>query len=82
MGYRNFNTWLGDPLRALQLQVIAQTVAQHQLLPTTQLTGDYLMRGLLKLQDTYPKLISNVRGVGRSHCLLSPNLRSTFIHLS
>jgi 4-aminobutyrate aminotransferase / (S)-3-amino-2-methylpropionate transaminase len=28
-GYRNFNTWLGDPLRALQLGVIVNEIETY-----------------------------------------------------
>jgi 4-aminobutyrate aminotransferase/(S)-3-amino-2-methylpropionate transaminase len=63
LGYRNFNTWLGDPLRALQLQVIAQAIKDEQLLTTVTQTGAYLEKCLNVLSEKYPS-ISNVRGVG------------------
>ena len=31
-GYRNFNTWLGDPVRALQASVIIKEMEDQKLL--------------------------------------------------
>jgi len=63
-GYRNFNTWLGDPIRALQAGVIVKEIKEKNLLENVNITGQYLKNGLLDLQKRYPQLVSNVRGLG------------------
>ena len=50
-GYRNFNTWLGDPIRALQLKVIADTIRNENLLENVRVTGDFLLKGLKRLEN-------------------------------
>jgi len=62
--YRNFNTWLGDPLRALQCGVIVDQIKANNLLGNVNVTGDFTVKGLKLIQDEYPNLISNVRGKG------------------
>jgi 4-aminobutyrate aminotransferase/(S)-3-amino-2-methylpropionate transaminase len=51
--YRNFNTWLGDPVRALQAKVIINEIADKKLLENTVITGDYLKSGLHTLEVRY-----------------------------
>lgn len=62
--YRNFNTWIGDPIRALQAGVIIKEIKEKNLLQNVEITGAYLKSGLTSLQNKYPSLVSNVRGVG------------------
>jgi len=62
--YRNFNTWLGDPIRALELEVIVQEIEKNKLLENTQITGKYLMDGLKRIASKPGSPISNVRGLG------------------
>lgn len=61
--YRLFNTFLGDPLRAAQLQVIVEIIERDHLLENTRITGDHLQRGLTHLAERFPALLSNPRGV-------------------
>ena len=49
-GYRNFNTWLGDPVRALQLKVIVDTIRKEKLMENVNAAGKALMDGLQKLE--------------------------------
>jgi len=63
-GYRNFNTWMGDPVRVLEAGVILKEVKEKHLIENAQITGDYLKKGLLDLQKKYSGLVSNVRGLG------------------
>ena len=49
-GYRNFNTWLGDPVRALQLKVIVDTIRQEKLIENVNAAGKALMDGLQRLE--------------------------------
>jgi len=62
--YRNFNTWMGDPVRALELEVVVEQIKKNHLLDTVNITGDYLMKGLNDFQIKYPNLVKNLRGQG------------------
>lgn len=60
--YRIFNTFLGDPLRTAQLEVIVDVVERDHLLENTRITGGVLQRGLRALQARHPDLFDNARG--------------------
>jgi 4-aminobutyrate aminotransferase/(S)-3-amino-2-methylpropionate transaminase len=60
--YRIFNTFLGDPLRAAQLEVIVEVIERDGLLENTRQTGDYLLAGLRDLAARYPGILSSPRG--------------------
>jgi len=62
--YRIFNTWLGDPLRGIQLKTMLDVVERDQLLNVVNNSGKLLMDGLQQLQQRYPGIMSNVRGTG------------------
>eukprot|EP01089_Gocevia_fonbrunei_P015757 TRINITY_DN46_c0_g1_i1.p1 TRINITY_DN46_c0_g1~~TRINITY_DN46_c0_g1_i1.p1 ORF type:complete len:504 (-),score=125.41 TRINITY_DN46_c0_g1_i1:82-1593(-) len=62
--YRNFNTWMGDPVRAKQLKIIIDEIEDNHLIENTQITGDYLRSGFESLSAKYPPLIRNIRGLG------------------
>jgi len=49
-GYRNFNTWMGDPVRVLLMKAIIKEINDKHLLQNVQITGSYLKDGLLELQ--------------------------------
>jgi len=80
-GYRNFNTWLGDPIRALQAKVIINEIRENKLLENVQITGKYLKDGLDNLRKKFPELVSNVRGVGTflAFDLPTPELQDRFL---
>jgi len=61
--YRNFNTWMGDPLRALEMGVICQEIRQNNLLQLVRDSGAALMKGLDAISQKHPQ-ISRVRGQG------------------
>jgi len=61
--YRNFNTWLGDPIRVLQIGVLIEEIEKHKLLEQVQVSGKTLLNGLSELQKKYSK-ITNSRGQG------------------
>jgi 4-aminobutyrate aminotransferase / (S)-3-amino-2-methylpropionate transaminase len=54
--YRIFNTFLGDPLRAAQLEVVLEVVARDHLLANVKITGEYLLAGLSSLCQRFPEL--------------------------
>lgn len=63
LAYRNFNTWLGDPVRAFYLRALLREMKEKRLLENTQITGQYLMSELKKLQQSN-SIFSNLRGQG------------------
>lgn len=62
--YRIFNTFLGDPLRGAQLEVILEVIERDHLLENTRITGALLLEGLRSLVARFPGIFSNARGVG------------------
>jgi 4-aminobutyrate aminotransferase/(S)-3-amino-2-methylpropionate transaminase len=62
--YRLFNTFLGDPLRAAQAEVILEVVARDGLVDHTRRTGELLRAGLSDLCTRYPNIFSQARGAG------------------
>jgi 4-aminobutyrate aminotransferase/(S)-3-amino-2-methylpropionate transaminase len=63
--YRQFNTWMGDPARALLFRAIIQEIERLNLVEQTAKTGDHLYAGLEKLASKYPEEILNLRGKGQ-----------------
>jgi 4-aminobutyrate aminotransferase/(S)-3-amino-2-methylpropionate transaminase len=61
--YRIFNTWLGDPLRAAQLEVVLEVIARDGLLEQVREVGAYLLESLQKLQARHP-ILSQARAAG------------------
>jgi 4-aminobutyrate aminotransferase/(S)-3-amino-2-methylpropionate transaminase len=62
--WRLFNTFLGDPLRAAQTEVILDVVERQGLVDHTRRTGELLVQGLTDLAAKYPALLSQPRGAG------------------
>jgi 4-aminobutyrate aminotransferase / (S)-3-amino-2-methylpropionate transaminase len=62
--YRNFNTWLGDPVRAMQSVVIVSQINRLDLLSNVQTTGEYLQKEMELMAQRFPDKISAVRGQG------------------
>jgi 4-aminobutyrate aminotransferase/(S)-3-amino-2-methylpropionate transaminase len=60
--YRQFNTWMGDPARALIFRGIINEVERLGLVENTRITGDYLYGGLERLAEKYPQHFQNLRG--------------------
>jgi 4-aminobutyrate aminotransferase/(S)-3-amino-2-methylpropionate transaminase len=63
--YRQFNTWMGDPARAILFRAIVQEIQRLGLVESTAMTGDYLYGGLERLSQKYPNEIQNLRGQGQ-----------------
>ncbi|EMC96167.1 hypothetical protein BAUCODRAFT_33510 [Baudoinia panamericana UAMH 10762] len=63
--YRQFNTWMGDPARALLFRAIIQEIERLDLVKNTAVTGDYLYAGLENLASKYPGEVENLRGKGQ-----------------
>jgi 4-aminobutyrate aminotransferase/(S)-3-amino-2-methylpropionate transaminase len=61
---RIFNTFLGDPIRAAQLQVIVEVIEKDFLLETVAITGEWLLGALTALAERSGGLLSQARGHG------------------
>jgi 4-aminobutyrate aminotransferase/(S)-3-amino-2-methylpropionate transaminase len=62
--WRLFNTFLGDPLRAAQTEVILDVVERQGLVDHTRRTGQQLVAALGDLTARHPALFSQPRGAG------------------
>ncbi|KUI60114.1 4-aminobutyrate aminotransferase [Cytospora mali] len=63
--YRQFNTWMGDPARAILFRAIVEEIEKHDLVSQTARVGDYLYGKLAALGEKYPGQFSNLRGKGQ-----------------
>lgn len=63
--YRQFNTWMGDPARAILFRAIIREIERMDLVRSTAATGDYLHDGLERLAEKFPGEIMNLRGRGQ-----------------
>ncbi|MCJ1392338.1 4-aminobutyrate transaminase [Xylographa bjoerkii] len=63
--YRQFNTWMGDPARAILFRAIIEEIERLDLVNSTKHTGEYLYSGLERLAKQYPDQIQNLRGKGQ-----------------
>ncbi len=61
---RIFNTFLGDPFRLAQLDVILEVVERDRLIEHTRATGAYLVDGLRELCARHPARFAAARGAG------------------
>ncbi|KAI9766793.1 MAG: 4-aminobutyrate transaminase [Geoglossum simile] len=62
--FRQFNTWMGDPARAILFRAIIQEIERLNLVKNTAQVGDYLYTRLEKLAEEHPSEIQNLRGKG------------------
>ncbi|KAI9361985.1 4-aminobutyrate aminotransferase [Pilaira anomala] len=60
--YRLYNTWMGDPVRALQAAAIVKEIEDKDLLNNVKNVGQYLQENLQEMAKTTP--IENIRGQG------------------
>jgi len=63
--YRQFNTWMGDPARAILFRAIVEEVESKNLVENARVVGEYLYGKLEELQKKYPDEILNLRGKGQ-----------------
>jgi len=59
--YRNYNTWLGDPLRILQARSIINYISENNLLPHVASIGSSLYSSLTSIFKNHPQ-VSSLRG--------------------
>jgi len=81
--YRNFNTWMGDPIRTLLLESLVKQIDQYRVLDLVNVSGKVLMDGLGQIQAENQKLISNLRGKGTfiAYDLPTVELQEKFISI-
>ncbi|KAF7532073.1 hypothetical protein G7054_g8283 [Neopestalotiopsis clavispora] len=63
--YRQFNTWMGDPARAILFRAIIEEIERHNLVENTAKVGDYLFSKIEELAKKYPQDFQNLRGKGQ-----------------
>lgn len=63
--YRQFNTWMGDPCRALLFRGIWEECQRLELVENTRVVGEYLFGGLTALSERWPHEMRNLRGSGQ-----------------
>ena len=63
--YRQFNTWMGDPARAILFRAIIEEIDRLDLVENTAQVGSHLYTGLHRLAQQYPHEIQNLRGKGK-----------------
>ncbi|KAI4701805.1 hypothetical protein J4E89_010650 [Alternaria sp. Ai002NY15] len=73
--YRQFNTWMGDPARAILFRSIIQEINRMDLVNSTAVTGDYLFAGLQRLSERFPQEIQNLRGKGQGTFIAFDSVR-------
>lgn len=62
MAYRQYGTWMGDPIRALQAREILNVIEKNNLVEHTANVGNYIYGELEQLQSDK---IANLRGQGQ-----------------
>lgn len=62
--FRHFNTFFGDPVRAILTAELNKVVKEDKLIDLVNEVGDHLKGKLEDLSKKYPKHIQNVRGTG------------------
>jgi len=73
--YRQFNTWMGDPARALLFRAIISEIERLNLVENTAVVGDYLYGEMEKLAKQYPDQFQNLRGKGHGTFIAFDNLK-------
>ncbi|ESZ97989.1 4-aminobutyrate aminotransferase [Sclerotinia borealis F-4128] len=63
--YRQFNTWMGDPARAILFRAIIEEIERLDLVNNTAKVGNYLYGELERLAKQYPGEVQNLRGKGQ-----------------
>ncbi|KAK0732790.1 aminotransferase class-III-domain-containing protein [Apiosordaria backusii] len=73
--YRQFNTWMGDPARALLFKAIIEEIEKFDLVNHTAKVGGYLYQKLEELGEKYPGQVENLRGKGQGTFIAFDNPR-------
>lgn len=73
--YRQFNTWMGDPARAILFRAIINEVERLDLVANAAAVGDYVFTNLESLAKKYPGEFQNLRGKGQGTFIAFDNPR-------
>ncbi|KAF7553096.1 hypothetical protein G7046_g7189 [Stylonectria norvegica] len=73
--YRQFNTWMGDPARALLFRAIIDEIERLDLVNNTAKVGEYLYGKIEALAIKYPDQFQNLRGKGQGTFIAFDNPR-------
>eukprot|EP01080_Neovahlkampfia_damariscottae_P005655 gene5655-9471_t len=60
---KNFNTWLGDPIRVMQFETLLKVIKENDLVRQAEIVGDKMLGGLKEIAKSSSK-VSNARGQG------------------
>lgn len=63
--YRNYNTWMGDPTRAMQAREILQIIKRDKLVENTAQIGSYMYKELAALMAQNSGAMYSLRGEGQ-----------------
>ncbi|ODN78525.1 4-aminobutyrate aminotransferase [Cryptococcus amylolentus CBS 6039] len=83
--YRNYNTWMGDPIRALQARKMIQLIEENSLVSHTATIGSILAACLSQVFSSSAATgkVANFRGQGEGTYLAwdmaSPEMRDAFV---
>ncbi|GAA5903431.1 4-aminobutyrate transaminase [Sporobolomyces salmoneus] len=81
--YRNYNTWMGDPIRALQARSMISFIKSHDLVSHTASIGSELFSSLSSFSSRYPRIMQNLRGKNEGTFISfdcdSPETRDRFV---
>ncbi|KAH6871030.1 aminotransferase class-III-domain-containing protein [Thelonectria olida] len=81
--YRLFNTWMGDPARAIIFRAIVDEIERLDLVENTAVVGDYLYHEIEKLAKKHPGKFANLRGKGKGTFIAFDNpKRDDFLALA
>jgi 4-aminobutyrate aminotransferase/(S)-3-amino-2-methylpropionate transaminase len=64
MPFRQYGTWMGDPIRALQARSILQIVEKDNLVKSTEKVGNYIYKELSNMVETSSQ-VNDLRGEGQ-----------------
>nr|CAB3219606.1 4-aminobutyrate aminotransferase, mitochondrial-like [Phallusia mammillata] len=64
IGYRVFNTWMGDPVKLHLLEKTLKVVNRDNLVEQAGKTGKHLIGGLKQLEKLHPGVANGSRGLG------------------
>ncbi|MBM4172445.1 MAG: L-lysine 6-transaminase [Ignavibacteria bacterium] len=75
------STWGGNLTDMVRSRKNLEIVAEHDLIKNSEIIGDYLLNNLFELQNDFPTLVSQVRGLGLlcAFDLPNPELRKNFL---
>ncbi|KAL1132085.1 hypothetical protein AAG570_010043, partial [Ranatra chinensis] len=76
MPYRVFNTWMGDPGKLVMLSGVVEVINRDNLLGVVEESGQTLRRGLDRLAEVHPNLVSAVRGRGTFLAFSAPDTKT------